>query len=164
MFVSQIGSGGVVELSDEHGITGNQEVDVARIRIKYGKRYRFSVCCHSNHVGELKIPIAVVFYHDALSEEVVREENEIGRMTSIMVVELLLRTQTMPDVLKKKVSMTTRESLTLKKKGKGVTGWECSSCTFINPVDVSVCEVCYNTWFKWRPGVYPHGPKWDRNL
>lgn len=154
----------MVELSDNYEITGNQVVKATRVRIKYGHRYKFSVRCQSNHVGELKIPVVVVFYHDALSEEVVREENKIGRMTSIIVVELLLRTQTKPDALNKKVPMTTRKSLTLEKKGKGVTGWECSSCTFVNPVDVSVCGVCYNTWFRWRPGMYPHGPKWDKNL
>ena len=92
----QVGAGGVVELSDEHGITGDQEVEVTRIRIKYSKRYKVSVRCQSNDVGELKIPIVVVFYHDALSEEVagVGEEEEIGMMTSIMVVELLVRTVT----------------------------------------------------------------------
>ena len=84
----------MVELSDEHGITGDQEVEVTRIRIKFSKRYKVSVRCQSNDVGELKVPVVVVFYHDALSEEVVGEEDEIGMMTSIMVVELLVRTQT----------------------------------------------------------------------
>ena len=94
IFFSQVGAGGVVELSDEHGITGDQEVEVTRIRIKYSKRYKVSVRCQSNDVGELKVPVVVVFYHDALSEEVKGEEDEIGMMTSIMVVELLVRTQT----------------------------------------------------------------------
>ena len=75
----------MVELSDEHGITGDQEVEVTRIRIKFSKRYKVSVHCQSNDIGELKVPVVVVFYHDALSEEVVGEE-------------LLVRTQT-PEVV-----------------------------------------------------------------
>ena len=75
----------MVELSDEHGITGDQEAEVTRIRIKFSKRYKVSVRCQSNDVGELKVLVVVVFYHDALSEEVVGEE-------------LLVRTQT-PEVV-----------------------------------------------------------------
>ena len=80
----------MVELSDEHGITGDQEVEVNRIRMKFGQRYKLSVRCQSNRIGELKIPVFVVFYRDALSENVEKEELP---MRSIMVVELLLRTQ-----------------------------------------------------------------------
>ena len=47
----------MVELSDEHGITGDQEVEVTRIRIKFSKRDKVSVRCQSNDVGELKVPV-----------------------------------------------------------------------------------------------------------
>ena len=90
--LSQVGAGGVVELSDEHGITDGDES--IRVRVKFGKRYKLSVRCQSNHVGRLKIPIFVVFYHDALSENVEDEEDPMPKIRSIMVVELLLRTQT----------------------------------------------------------------------
>ena len=98
--LSKVGAGGVVALSDEHGITGDQEVEAIRLRIKFGKRYKLSVRCQSNHVGELKVPVFVVFYHDALSDNVEDEdkdedeEDPMPKIRSIMVVELLLRTQT----------------------------------------------------------------------
>ena len=82
----------MVELSDEHGITDGDES--IRVRVKFGKRYKLSVRCQSNQVGELKVPVFVVFYHDALSDNVEDEEDPMPKIRSIMVVELLLRTQT----------------------------------------------------------------------
>ena len=114
----------MVELSDEHGMTGDRAVEVTRVRIKFGKRYNVSVRCQSNHVGELKIPVVVNFYYDALSKE-----DEMGIMESTMVIELVVRTKlTMADVLKKKVSTATGKSLLLENTGKGSPRWECSSC------------------------------------
>ena len=148
----------MVELSDQHGITGDQEVEPTRIRMKYGKRYKVSVRCQSNQVGELKIPVVVVFYHDALSEEAEDEENEIGMVQSIMLVELLVRTKTKPNVPERKVSATTgqtraEESLIQKKAQSTLPhGWQCTLCSLVNPVDVSMCGNCNNTWFKWQTG------------
>ena len=52
-----------------------------RVRIKYGKMYNVSVRCQSNHIGELKIPVVVNFYHDALSKE-----EEMGMMESTLMM------------------------------------------------------------------------------
>ena len=39
-YLSQVGAGGVVELSDDYGMTGNRAVEVTRVRIKNGKMYK----------------------------------------------------------------------------------------------------------------------------
>ena len=164
----------MVELSDRHGITGDREGEVTRpdIRIKYGKKYNISVRCQSNHVGELKIPVVVFFYHDALSEIVEDEKTEMMMVQSIMVVELLVRTQTKPNVLEKKVSMTmgrTRKGIKdglhsqPVRGGEQSHGWQCTLCTLVNHVDVSACGRCGNTWFKWQTGSQSQGVRQSKS-
>ena len=170
----------MVELSDRHGITGDREGEVTRpdIRIKYGKKYNISVRCQSNHVGELKIPVVVFFYHDALSEIVEDEKTEMMMVQSIMVVELLVRTQTKSNVPKEKVSMTMGRRCTEESLKKGVKdglhsqpvrggeqshGWQCTLCTLVNHVDVSACGRCGNTWFKWQTGSQSQGVRQSKS-
>ena len=164
----------MVELSDRHGITGDREGEVTRpdIRIKYGKKYNISVRCQSNHVGELKIPVVVFFYHDALSEIVEDEKTEMMMVQSIMVVELLVRTQTKPNVLEKKVSMTmgrTRKGIKdglhsqPVRGGEQSHGWQCTLCTLVNHVDVSACGRCGHTWFKWQTGSQSQGVRQSKS-
>ena len=164
----------MVELSDRHGITGDREGEVTRpdIRIKYGKKYNISVRCQSNHIGELKIPVVVFFYHDALSEIVEDEKTEMMMVQSIMVVELLVRTQTKPNVLEKKVSMTmgrTRKGIKdglhsqPVRGGEQSHGWQCTLCTLVNHVDVSACGRCGNTWFKWQTGSQSQGVRQSKS-
>ena len=90
---------------------------------------------------------------------------------SNMVVDLMVRTQTESNVCKKKATgrTFTEESLIRKKgvdgshsqlvRGAQSQGWQCTLCTLVNHVDVSVCEKCGNTWFKWQTGSQSQGSR-----
>ena len=75
---------GVVRLEDEHGVTRQEEV---MVRVRQGKRYRFTVWCLSQEVGEHRVPLTISFYHDCYSE--VLDSGE--RKTSQVVLELVVR-------------------------------------------------------------------------
>jgi len=76
----------VIKLTDEHNLTGEEDT---KIRIRPGKRYKVTVTCSSNQVGQYRVPILVAFYHETNSKRV----GEVYRL-SHMAMELLLKVQT----------------------------------------------------------------------
>ena len=90
----QVGAGGVIELTDDHGITGDQDT---KIRIKYSKKYRVGVRCLGREVGEHRVPIVILFYHDTYSVELPRTEggeDEVDWVISKMAVEVVVKVRT----------------------------------------------------------------------
>ena len=86
------GGVGVVELEDEHGVTTDEET---MIRISHNKRYKIQVTACSQDVGERRIPIVIVFYHDTYSELApVAEGAEEEKLVSLMAVEAVVRVHT----------------------------------------------------------------------
>jgi len=90
----QVGAGGVIELTDDHGVTGDQDT---KIRIKHTKKYRVGVRCLGTEVGEHRVPIVILFYHDVYSKELPRaegDEEEVDRVISKMAVEVVVKVRT----------------------------------------------------------------------
>lgn len=86
------GGVGVVELEDEHGVTTDEET---MIRISHNKRYKIQVTACCQDVGERRIPIVIVFYHDTYSELApVAEGAEEEKLVSLMAVEVVVRVHT----------------------------------------------------------------------
>ena len=82
--------GGVVRLSDEHGVTGQD----TKIRIRYSKRYKINVTCSSQYVGQHKVSIVIIFYHDSFSEPMPTADNPDAKQVSMMVVDVAVKVQT----------------------------------------------------------------------
>ena len=82
----------VVRLEDKHGLTDGRRDNMVRIR--HGRRYRLTVTCRAGQVGEHRVPVAVVFFHDAFSEPEATERG-FQRRVSLLVVEVVVTVETL---------------------------------------------------------------------